>query len=158
MTVVQQIQQLLSQKWAPLERNLTSLEGARCIGVYLLAYSNEDMAGRKINLEDIFYVGMSNARGGVKSRLGQFLDGIETGKSHSGAMRFFKTYLEERPFSRAKTGKRFFVAITTFPCVVEKSKRTAKDLRKMGDVARLEYYVIAYIKEALGREPELNKK
>ncbi len=158
MTVAKEIERLLARKWAPLERGLPSQEGAKQIGAYLLAYSPQDLTGRDIHLEDIFYVGMSNSRGGVRSRLGQFLDAIEDGEGHSAGNRFYKEYLHETPFSEAKTGKAFFVAITTFPCVVEKSKRTPKDLRRMGDVARLEYYVLAHIREAIGCEPELNKK
>ena len=43
--------------------------------------------------------------------------------------------------------KKFYVASISIPCVVNKSKRTALDLRKMGEMVRLEYYVLAYIKK-----------
>ncbi|MCR4332029.1 MAG: hypothetical protein NUV34_04915, partial [Sulfuricaulis sp.] len=131
MAIARQIRQLLSQRWTPLQNSL-ALKKAKCIGIYLLAYSDKDLEGHKIDLKDIFYVGMSNSCNGVRSRLKQFLDGIETGESHSAAIRFFRDKLKKRSFSKVKTGKKFFAAITTVPCNVKKAERTEIDLKKMG--------------------------
>src|SRR5436309_12344290 len=78
------IRRLLSTKWTKLLANHSSLDGQSCKGgedpgVYLLAYSDKDLQGKDIDLEDIFYVGMSNSHGGVNQRLKQFIDAIERG-------------------------------------------------------------------------------
>jgi hypothetical protein len=58
-----------------------------------------------------------------------------------------------------RSKKHFYVAAITIPCEVKKSKRGPEDLRKMGDVACLEYYALARVKEEKqGWEPELNVK
>jgi len=152
------IQRLLSQKWTELRSGITSLEDGECPGVYLLAYTDKDLEGKSIKLSDIFYVGMSNSRGGVKQRLKQFTNAIEKDVGHSAGMRFLRKYANGVPFSLIKSRKAFFVASISIPCVVKKTARKAEDLRKMGEVVRLEYYMLAYIKEALGEEPELNEK
>jgi hypothetical protein len=159
------IHQLLSQQWTHLlkqqARRFAALPNAQYPGVYLIAYSGRNLEDQPIVLEDIFYVGMSNSDGGVRERLRGFINGIEKYRSHSGAKRFYKLYAQQQPFSifsRANGGKQFFVASISIPCEVTKAKRTSDDLRKMGEVARLEYYVLAHIKNILGTEPELNKK
>jgi hypothetical protein len=60
-------------------------------------------------------------------------------------------------FSKINDGKRFYVATLSIICETRKAQRTAEDLEKMGEIARLEYYVMAHIKRNLGREPELNE-
>jgi hypothetical protein len=125
-------------------------------GVYVLAYSDKALAGQPVEAEDIFYVGMSNAS--INQRLSQFIRGIEDGKHHSGAGRFFHEYAKRIPYSQLPNTKVFFVAFITIPCIVDKKSRKAQDLKKMGEVARLEFYILAHIKEKLLVEPELNKK
>lgn len=152
------IQLLLSKKWTNLQNGRSDLKDGKYPGVYLLAYSDRNLEGKKISLNDIFYVGMSNSRDGVKQRLKQFLDALEEGKGHSAANRFYEDYAKGVPFSRMKDKETFFVASVSIRCCPEKAKRTPDDLRKMGKVAGLEYYVLAHIKEKLHREPKLNKK
>lgn len=151
-----EINQLLNKTWEDLIKNIDSLEVYP--GVYILALTDEDLMGKPIDLNDIFYVGMTNAREGIKGRLNQFLYSIEKGKGHSGGNRFLKDYLHGISFSNSNFKKRFFVAYLCLPCNVEKKERSPEDLRKMGEVAKFEYEVLAYIKEKLNREPELNKK
>jgi hypothetical protein len=124
--------------------------------VYVLAYSDENLEGEQVKEEKIFYVGMSHA--GIRQRLRQFIKGIEDGKHHSGAGRFFKVYADHVPYSQLPNKRAFFVASVAIPCVVNKRERTPEDLRRMGEVARLEFLVLAHIKEKLHTEPELNKK
>lgn len=152
------VQQLLSRRWVDLKTGLASLDGGQYPGVYILAYSPKNLGGKAIKLADIFYVGRSNALGGVKSRLREFLRGIENGKSHSAAIRFFKVYARGVPFSKLKRRNKFLVASISLPCAVAKTQRTPDDLRKMGLVAKLEYDVLAHIKDVRGREPKLNKQ
>ncbi len=152
------VRQLMSKTWAPLHVGRISLEYGQYPGVYLLAYSSKKLNGTKIKLADIFYVGMSCSLGGVKSRLLQFQRGIEYGKSHSAAIRFFKVHAGSVPYSQLKRRNEFFVASISIPCKVGKANRTPEDLRKMGMIAKLEYDVLAHIKAKREREPWLNKK
>ncbi len=98
---------------------------------------------------------MSNSLGGIKQRLKQFINGTIKGRGHSAGNRLFK---KENPFDIVGYDKTFFVASLSLPCIVNKNKRISRDLRRMGDVAKFEYEVIAFVKEKLGKEPALNKK
>jgi hypothetical protein len=89
-------------------------------GVYLLSFIGKDLSGKKINEADVLYVGMSNAQGGVRSRLKQFRDGLEIYGAHSGAMRFYREYQGNKPFTKLKTRKKFFYAALPIECVSEK--------------------------------------
>jgi hypothetical protein len=150
------IKNLLSQKWTNLHANYPNLEDGEYPGGYLLAYSDQNLEGKQVKEEEIFYVGMTHA--GITKRLSQFVQGIEVGRGHSGANRFFTDYANRVPYSQLPNRKNFFVACVTIPCVVNKRTRTPDHLRKMGEVARLEFYVLAHVKEKLQAEPELNKK
>lgn len=153
------VSKLLNQRWVKLDyENLIKQQGAQYSGVYILAYSDKNLMGKEIKIKDIFYVGMSNSKGGVKQRLKQFLNGIEKNRLHSAAMRFFKEHANEVRWSEFKERKTFYVASISIPCEVSKDKRTADDLKTMGIVAKLEYDVLAFIKEKTGEEPKLNKK
>lgn len=152
------VDELLSKKWMELYNEKSSIENLEYPGVYLLAYSDRKLKDKNINLRDIFYVGMTNSAGGVKQRLNQFINGIEKNRQHSGGMRFLKEYMNGTPYSESKMTRKFFVASISFECEVRKEKRRETDLQIMGDIACLEYYVLAHIKKAVGSEPELNKK
>lgn len=158
MTIEKLIESLLSTKWTRLHSNGLFPREGKYPGIYILAYSDTDLQGKEIDLNEIFYVGMSNSLGGVNQRLKQFLAGIENGCCHSAAQRFFRDYANSVPYSKLENRKTFYVAYVPIKCQVGKASRTPEDLRMMGEVTRLEYYVLAHIKEMLGREPELNKK
>ena len=152
------IKDLFVKKWTNLLKDYGNLENCQFPGVYILAYTEKNLEGKPLDIKDIFYVGMSNSRGGVKQRLKQFINGIHKNHGHSAGNRFFKEYGKGEPFNILKDKKTFFVASLSLPCKVHKNKRSPEDLRKMGQVAKFEYEVLAYIKENLNREPELNKK
>ena len=152
------IKKLFNNKWTNLLKNYKTLEKNIYPGVYILAYTNKYLEGKPINLRDIFYVGMSNSRDGVKQRLKQFINGLHREYGHSAGNRFFQNYNKGKSFAITNNNKTFFVASLSLPCNVYKDERTAEDLRKMGEVAKFEYEVLAHIKEKLGKEPELNKK
>ena len=99
---------------------------------------------------------MSHA--GVVKRLGRFIKGLEENKYHSAAKRFFRTYGKGSRYSQLRGKGTFFFASVSVPCNVVKKSRTPLDLRKMGEVAKCEFYVLAHVKERLGDEPELNLK
>lgn len=65
--------------------------------------------------------------------------------------------MEEVTGYKKSPGIVFFVPLI-FPCNVYKETRAAQDLRIVGEVAKLEYDSLAFIKEKTGRESELNKK
>ncbi len=152
-----EIKKLLEKTWIKLE-DYKSLNDSQYPGVYILAYSDKNLEKKQIKIEDIFYVGMSNSLGGVKQRLFQFISGIERSYGHSAGNRFFQDYSKGKSFAVANHRKKFFVASLSLSCKVHKDERTAEDLRKMGEVTKFEYEVLAYIKERIGKEPELNKK
>jgi hypothetical protein len=153
------IAELRAQRWHCLHGDLACLEHGQCPGVYLLAYSDQDLEGQPIDLQDVLYVGMSNSQGGVKRRVGSFVRALDGKKArHVAGKRFRSEYLGGRPYSQVADRKRFYVSWVTVPCEAGKPERTPADLRAMGDVAALEYYVLAHIREEFGREPRLNRR
>lgn len=146
---------LFNQKWIRLanHKQLPTYPG-----VYILAHSAKNLENNVICVKDIFYVGMSNSKGGIKQRVAQFVRGLGKKETHSAAKRFIRNYNADKLFLLETSKKQFFVATLTLPCDVNKEQRTASDLKKMGKVAKLEYDVLAYVKNKLGQEPELNKK
>ena len=153
-----EIENLLENKWTNLLKNYKNLKNGQYPGVYILAYTDKNLEEKSIEIKDIFYVGMSNSLGGVRQRLSQFIRGLHKGRGHSAGNRFFTEYSKEKSFDIAGHKKTFFVASLSLPCKVKKAERTSGDLRKMGEVARFEYSVLAHIKQVTGKEPVLNKK
>lgn len=162
--VNQLVRDLFAKTWVRLDDDSAILSDSQYSGVYILAYPderflgravNEDLTGRQVAEEDVFYVGVSHA--GVRKRLRQFSDGLEDGGHHSGAKRFFQT-VSKGPYSTFAERKPFFVASISVPCTSLKEARSALDLRKLGVVAQLEWYVLARVKEETRKEPWLNKK
>ena len=153
-------QAILRTEWQELNRHQLKAKASWGYpGVYLLAYQPSTISKRPIDdLEQVFYVGMSRSIGGVSARLGQFLRGIELNVAHSGAKRFYRNHANNTAFSSLKKRKKFFVVVHTFKCTPNKASRTPKDLRIMGKVTCLEYYLLAAIKEVTGNEPELNQQ
>jgi hypothetical protein len=149
---------LFSERWINLhsEKSLARPD-LKYPGVYLLAYSSAKIDGASIKSSDIFYVGMSNAAGGVAQRLKQFKIGIEKNSLHSGAMRFYRNYSHNRPWSQTKSRKWFYFAALTIPCLSDKAAAQPSDLREMGHVTCFEYYAFANVMEHTGRKPPLNK-
>lgn len=154
----EKIQQILGKKWKPLLENCKNIEEGNYPGIYLLAFSDRNLEGEVVKPSDIFYVGMSNARKGLTSRVQQFINGIEKTGSHSAGMRFYKENSKGIAFSECNHLEKFYIISSTFKCDVNKLSRTPNDLRIMGDICRLEYYLLAYIKEVTNTEPNLNKK
>ena len=158
------IKNLFAKIWVRLDDDSGRLRDSQYPGVYVLAYPHDgawgrrkrELAGQPVREEDIFYVGVSHA--GVRKRLRQFIDGLENGGYHSGAKRFFHQVANGTPYSKFESQKPFFVAFVSVPCTAVKPVRSPLDLRKMGVVAELEWYVLARVKEKTKAEPWLNKK
>jgi len=154
----EKIQKILNKKWKPLLENYKDIEDGNYPGIYLLAFTDKNLDGEIVKPSDIFYIGMSNARKGLTSRVKQFLNGIEKNGSHSAGMRFYKENSKGIAFSECSHLSKFYIASSTFKCDVNKLTRTPSDLRIMGDICKLEYHLLAHIKEVTNAEPKLNKK
>jgi hypothetical protein len=151
--IEQCVSRLFASYWTHLhDDGALARDDLRFPGVYLLAYSSGvRFAGSAVKSLDVFYVGMSNAAGGVRARLKQFKTGIETGIMHSGAMRFYREYGGGKPFAGAKGGKRLYFAALTFECESDKGLAKPDDLRLMGHTCCIEYYAIAHVAEQTAR-------
>lgn len=150
------LKSLLASNWLLLQEDYGKLADSEYPGVYVLAYTDENLVGRSVEEQHIYYVGVSHV--GVRKRLKQFIDGLEDCKHHSAAMRFFSDVAEKTPYSRFAGRKTFFASCVSVPCTYLKSARTPLDLKKLGVVAEFEWYVLAHVKEKVGSEPWLNKK
>jgi hypothetical protein len=149
--------QLFRQRWVALDAAASTRPDLIYPGVYLLAFTSAKLTGMIVKAEQVLYAGMSNSAGGVRSRLHQFAKGIERNDFHSGAMRFYREQCGSKPFSQLKTRNRFYVAALTIECESDKNSVQPEDLRIMGHIACLEYYVIARIAQKTGNKPALNK-
>ncbi len=135
-------------KWAA-RRNLTDAE---LPGVYAIAISNTDISNQDFSpCEEIVYFGMTNARGGLKSRLGQFDRTIQGGQGHGGAMRVRVKHRDYRMLAPL-----LYVAVCPYQCDV--TSNAPSDLRTMGEVAKHEYECLADFVGAFNSLPEFNDK
>ncbi len=121
-------------------------------GVYCLAVSSVDLANNSFEwIPNIAYIGMSNAKGGIKSRLKQFDNTIMGKSGHGGADRFKFKFLNYNELI-----EKLYVSISPFDCNV--NSFSPQDLRMMGKVASFEYECIAEYIEFFGRLPEFNDR
>lgn len=151
------VQDLFSGTWVPM-RDYRTLPGSKYPGVYLLAYTNENLAGQPVTTKDVYYVGVTQSCGGVRQRLYQFLCGLEKPVAHSAAMRFLSEVAAGTPYSQLVEKRQFFVTSVSVECQPRKTLRTPVDLQKCGIVAALEWYALAHIRDETDSEPLLNKK
>jgi hypothetical protein len=130
-----------------------SFENMQYPGVYTIAKSDTDLSIESFTINDkIVYFGMTNSKGGIKSRLNQFDNSLQTpprSPGHGGADRMKYKYPDYK-----KITPYLFVAIWPIVCNVDSNDPT--DLRKMGLVARLEYECFAQYCEKFGTKPEFN--
>ncbi|NLX07719.1 MAG: hypothetical protein GXY33_21480 [Phycisphaerae bacterium] len=132
--------------------NRGSLPGLSYPGVYVLAISSTDLAGACFSWRpEIVYIGMTNAKGGLKGRLGQFDNTIKGKDGHGGAQR-----VRVRHPDYARLVRRLYVAVDAFPCEV--ASENPGDLRIMGQVAQHEYECLAMFAERFSGLPEFNDK
>lgn len=135
--------------WASWPKR-TELEGLRFPGVYAMAISDEDLTGTLFSWRrEIVYVGMTNSKGGLKSRLRQFDDTIRGRNGHGGAHR---VRYKHRDYESLVD--RLFVAVHRVECDVKSGH--PDDLRLMGQVARMEYECFAQFAEKFQCLPEFN--
>lgn len=121
-------------------------------GVYVLAITRVNLDGKAFSWRpEIVYIGMTNSKGGLKSRLRQFDNTIKGGDGHGGGHRFRFKHSEY-----SKLIKRLFVSVCPNKCNV--SSNMPVDLRIMGDVAKQEYECFALFVEKFGKFPEFNDR
>ncbi|MDK2831239.1 hypothetical protein V7O61_07490 [Methanolobus sp. WCC1] len=138
-------------KWEKWE-NRNILSGINYPGIYCIAIAEYDISGKNFEwIPDITYIGMTNSKGGLKSRLKQFDNTIRWKEGHGGACRVRRKY----PIYRELVSK-LFVSVFSFHCDV--NQINPQNLRIMGDVAKHEYDCIAAYVEIFGEQPEFNDK
>jgi len=121
-------------------------------GIYAIELSDEDIASTLFAWrKEIIYVGMTNAKGGLKSRLQQFDNTINGREGHGGAAR---VRFKHRDYNALVS--KLFVSVSHTECEVTSNKPS--DLRLMGNVAQQEYECFAVFVEMFGRLPEFNDK
>jgi len=126
------------------------LQGMEYPGIYAIAVSSTNLSGKPFSLiSKIAYFGMTNSKGGLKSRLKAFDNTIKGKSGHGGAHRFRFKYPK---YSELETA--LYVAVCPFPCDVHSHQPS--DLKKMGEVAKFEYICFADFVEKFGRLPEFN--
>jgi len=128
------------------------LDGIKLPGVYAIALSKQDISGTSFEWRrDVIYVGMTNSKGGLKSRLQQFENTIKGGGGHGGASRVRYKYPDHE-----KLIHRLYVSVWPKACSV--LSKQPSDLRAMGEVAKFEYECFAHFVEAFHQLPEFNDK
>lgn len=133
-------------KW----RDRSELDDLDNPGVYSIAISNDNISNTPFSWrQEIIYVGMTNSKGGLKSRLQQFDNTIRGKVGHGGAHRVRFKYPNYDNLTR-----RLFVSVSPTKCTV--TSKTPANLRLMGKVAAQEYECFAKFVEAFGRLPEFN--
>jgi len=134
-------------KWE--DRN--QLEGIKYPGIYCIAVSDKHL-NKFSFIQELEYIGMTNSKGGLKSRLMQFDNTIKKKRTnHGGADRFLYQY---KNYEEIKN--HIYVAIRSFECNTKNP--TPNDLRIMGEVAKCEYDCWAIYIENNGRYPKFNNK
>jgi hypothetical protein len=126
----------------------------------MIAISNKELENQSPCFSDVVYIGMTNAKGGLSSRLKQFKFGLLKGKGHSGANTIHKEYFDKGVKyveGTSQIGKET-VYVCTSPVKCDTKEPTENVLRIMGQVAYLEYEVMAQYYEAMSKKPKYNKK
>lgn len=130
----------------------TDLAGLAYPGVYALAISSIDISGNAFSwVPEIVYIGMTNAKGGLKSRLSQFDNTIKGRDGHGGGRR-----VRFKHQDCATLTPTLYVSVRSFACDV--TSEDPIDLRTMGEVTKHEYECFALFTEKFGCLPEFNDK
>lgn len=132
-------------KWEDRNR----LDGLKYPGIYCIAVSNKSLTKFSF-IPELEYIGMTNSKGGLKSRLMQFDSTIKKKRTnHGGADRFLYQY---ENYDEVKDN--LYVATRSFKC--NNKNPLPKDLRIMGEVTKCEYDCWAIYIENNGRYPKFN--
>jgi len=121
-------------------------------GVYAIAISATDISSIPFSwIPEIVYIGMTNSKGGLTSRLGQFDNTIKGRKGHGGGHRVRYKHQDYSTLTPM-----LYVSVCAFKCDVV--SEDPHNLRIMGEVAKYEYECFALFAEKFGQLPEFNDK
>ncbi len=135
-------------KWS----NRNNLSDLKSPGVYAISYSKTNLENNNFDwIKDIIYIGMTNSRGGLQSRLQQFDNTISGKQGHGGAQRVI---FKHTNYNKLITN--LYVSVFPFSCDVTSNK--AEDLLIMGKVAEFEYICFAEYVKRFNHLPEFNDK
>jgi hypothetical protein len=155
MNFDEEVDSILERRWRPLSTAALKEPYMVHPGVYLISCSEKMRQDTPLMLTEVDYVGMSVSAGGLRQRLVQFLRATTGKPGHSGGLRLHGlTSVQPLPTAAAPL---MFVC-KAYPAEVRKTARNAVDLRTMGYVACLEYFLLAHIRAHRGDEPRLNQK
>jgi hypothetical protein len=127
-----------------------SLSGMESPGIYAIAYSRKVIAETEFDfIREIVYFGMTNSKGGMRSRLRAFDRTISGFRGHGGA----KRVIFRHP-NYASLVSKLYVSIWRQKCDV--TSLDPDEWRKKGRIAKREYDCIARYLEIFGDLPEFN--
>lgn len=136
------------KKWSARSEFESDLEWP---GVYALAVSTKDLSNKPFSLiEEVRYFGMTRAKAGLKSRLGQFNNTIIGKIGHGGAERFLGAYEKDMKLLK----KNLYVSINFMKCDVKSNN--PEDLKKIGKILEFEYICFAKYVEKHDELPRFN--
>jgi len=144
-----QVSRLFKLRWRRLDRAALDDPQLARPGVYVISISSRALSGATVTEELVHYVGMTVSVGGLRHRLRAFLRGSQGVVGHSGGYRLSSLRRRSHAIS---------FAAQPLDAETHKDDRTSNDLRTMGHIACLEYYLLAHIKKCVGKEPQLNRK
>jgi hypothetical protein len=134
-------------------KNKNNLSGINYPGIYVIAYTSTNLNGTKFSWHhEIIYIGMTNSKGGLRSRLHQ-LDRTLKGKinKHGGADRIKYIHSNYDAFCEN-------AYVTILPVKCDPSKIEPQQLIKMSDVPKYEYLCWAEYIDRYGELPKFNQK
>ncbi len=133
-------------------------------GIYAIAVSDQNLEEKDFKyMKEIVYFGMTNSKGGLRSRLKAFDNTIKNKTGHGGAARFRFKHIQNKIDNNKALGRnkleqvlidKLYVSILPFECDV--TTHSPKDLRVMGDVVKTEYDCFAKYVECFESLPEFN--
>lgn len=128
------------------------IPGKKFPGIYAIVISKKNISGLKFTWrKDISYIGMTNSKGGLKSRLNQFDAVLKERSGHGGAERFRYDYEDGK-----KLASLLYVSVISFECDV--LSRKPANLLIMGNVAKAEYEAWAAYSRRYHILPKYNEK
>lgn len=136
--------------WRPWHER-GELEGVGFPGVYFLSLSNLSLAGEVPEWQQVSYIGMTNAKGGLASRWRQFDRAVRGKGGHSGGNTIFADKGHRDDWEED-------LFVTGMPVECDVDRASPEDLRRMGWVAYLEYESFAEYRAATGEKPPFNKQ
>ena len=134
--------------------NREELNNIEYPGIYTIAISRNNLEGSTFDyIKAIKYIGMTNAKNGLRGRLNAFNNTLrdKSGPGHGGAQRFLYDYSNPEALA-----KKLYVSICPFKCNVESIKK--EDLITMGEVAKAEFVALANYVDIYGNLPKYNDK